>query len=141
MQDLETAKQRLNQRGLTLSIVKNEKIIFESKTHGISDFLEAVERLKSKLEGSSIADRVVGKAVAFLCAYANVQAVFAETLSRSAKALLEKYGIYHEWDNLVERILDAGKTETCPFEKLAENFSDPEEAYKKLKEKLKETLS
>ena len=38
-------------------------------------------------------------------------------------------------------ILDAGKTETCPFEKLAENFSDPEEAYKKLKEKLKETLS
>jgi len=51
LQDLEKAKQRLTKRGLTLSIVKNEKIIFESKTHGISDFLEAVERLKSKLEG------------------------------------------------------------------------------------------
>lgn len=136
MYDLEMAKRRLKERGLTLSIVKNEEIIFESKTHGISSFLEAIEKLKDKLEGSSVADTVAGKAVAFLCVYANIQAFFAETLSRKAKALLEEHNIHHEWKNLVEKILNFNKTEACPFEKLTAEISDPKEAYQRLKEQI-----
>jgi len=132
MQDLEIAKKRLNEKGLALSVVKDVEIIFESVSHGISGFLEAVEKLEERLEGASVADRVVGKAIALLCVYANVKAVYAMTLSERAKVVLEKHAIHHELDNLVESILDINKVGMCPFERLATEISDPAEAYERL---------
>jgi len=80
MQDLEIAKERLNEEGLALSVVKGGEMIFESVSHGISGFLEAVERLEEKLEGASVADRVVGKAIALLCVYAKVRALYLKSM-------------------------------------------------------------
>jgi len=133
-QDLTLAKKRLlSEESLTLSIAKNGEIIFENSSHGISGFLKAIEKLGDKLEGASVADRVIGKAIAILCVYAKVKGVYAITLSKGAKAVFEKYVVYHEWDNLVENIMDANKADKCPFEKLATKISSPREAYKKLK--------
>lgn len=133
MQDLEIAKKRMNEKGLALSIVKNSEIIFESVSHGISGVLEAIEKLGDKLEDASVADRVAGKAIALLCVYAKVKAIYAMTLSKGAKAVFENHAIYHERDNLVESILDIDKAGICPFEKLATEISDPLEAYERLK--------
>jgi hypothetical protein len=123
----------MNEKGLTLSIVKNAEIIFDSVSHGISGFLEAVEKLGDRLEGASVADRVAGKAIALLCVYAKVKAVYAVTLSKRAKAVFEKHVIYHEQGNLVESILDIDRAGICPFEKLATEISDTLEAYERLK--------
>jgi len=133
MQDLETAKNSLAKKGLTLSIAKNGDIIFETVSNGISGLLEAIEKLLNGLEGASVADRVAGKAVALLCVYARVKAVYAVILSKRAKDVLEKYAVHHEWDNLVENILDVNKVKMCPFEKLAEEISNPRDAYRRLK--------
>ena len=133
MQDLEVAKKRLNEKSLTLSIVKNGEIIFETVSNGISGFLEAIEKFGDGLEGTSVADRVTGKAIALLCVYAKVKAVYALILSKGAKSLFEKHAIHHEWNELVENILDVNKTRICPFEKLAKEISDPKNAYRKLK--------
>jgi len=133
MQDLETAKNSLVKKGLTLSIVKNGDTIFETVSNGISGPLEAIEKLGDGLEGASVADRVAGKAVALLCIYARVKAVYATILSKRAKDVFEKYALYHEWDNLVENILDINKAGTCPFEKLAGQISNPRDAYRRLK--------
>jgi hypothetical protein len=132
MQDLEIAKKRLSEKRLTLSIVKNGEIIFETVSNGISGLLEAIENLNS-IEEASVADRVVGKAIALLCAYAKAKAVYAATLSVGAKDVLEKYSVYHEWKDLVENILDIYKVGICPFEKLATEISNPKDAYRKLK--------
>lgn len=133
-QDLTLAKKRLaEEESLTLTIAKKGKIIFETYSHGISGFLEAIERLGDTLRGASVADKVVGKAIALLCVYKNVKMVYAATLSKRAKAFFEKHGVYHEWDELVENILNFKKTGICPFEKLATEISDPNEAYKRLK--------
>jgi hypothetical protein len=131
--DLETAKRGLSERHLTLSVVKGGHVIFEAKTHGVSGFMEAVEELKEKLDGASVADRVVGKAIALLCVYVNVRAVYAATISKAAKALLEGNSVYLEWDSLVENILGADKSKTCPFEQLVDRIADPADAYRKLK--------
>jgi formylmethanofuran dehydrogenase subunit E len=131
--DLETAKKRLDEKSLTLSIVKNCKIIFETASHGVSGFLEAIETVGDQLEEASIADRIVGKAIAFLCVYAKVKAVYTVILSKEAKAVFEKNMMYHEWDSLVENILNINKTGICPFEKLAKEISNPNSAYRKLK--------
>ena len=133
MQDLEVAKKRLNEKSLTLSIVKNGEIIFETVSNGISGFLEAIEKFGDGLEGTSVADRVTGKAIALLCVYAKVKAVYALILSKGAKSVFEKHAIHHEWNELVENILDVNKTRICPFEKLAKEISNPKNAYRKLK--------
>jgi hypothetical protein len=131
--DLEIAKRGLSERHLSLSIVKGRCVIFESKTHGVLGFMQAVEKFKDRLSGASVADRVVGKAIALLCVYVNVKAVYAMTISRAAKALLEGNAVYLQWDTLVENILDADKSKTCPFEQLVERITDPSDAYRKLK--------
>jgi uncharacterized membrane protein YccC len=52
--------------------------------------MEPVEELKDRLDGASVADRVVGKAIALLCVFVNLRAVYAATISRAAKRLLKK---------------------------------------------------
>ena len=133
MQDLEIAKKRLNKTRLTLSIVKNGKIIFDTVSSGISGFLEAIEKFGDGLEGTSVADRVTGKAIALLCVYARVKAVYALILSKGAKSVFEKHAIHHEWNELVENILDVNKTRICPFENLAKEISNPMNAYGRFK--------
>jgi hypothetical protein len=131
--DLELAKRRMRDEALTLCIAKGGKVIFEGASRGISGFLDAVESLGGKLEGASVADRVVGRAVALLCVDSRVRAVYASTLSRDAKRLFDGFSVRVEWAELVESILDAERMDTCPFERLATGIVDPKDAYGKLK--------
>jgi hypothetical protein len=133
MRDLETARKCLDEKGLTLSIVKEGEIVFETESRGMSAFLGAIERFEDKLKGASIADKVIGKAVALLCVHAKVNAVYAPILSRKAKALLEENSICVEWETLVQNVLNADKAATCPFEELAVEIADPKDAYRKFK--------
>jgi hypothetical protein len=135
MQDLKIAKKRLNENGLTLSIVKNGEVVFETASSGVSGFLEAIEKFRKALEEASVADRIVGKAIALLCVYAKVKAIYATVLSKKAKEVLEENTIHGEWKFLVENILNVNKTELCPFEKMAAEISSPKDAYEKLKAK------
>jgi hypothetical protein len=139
MTDLDIAKSELYEENLTLAIVKNSEVLFETKNHRISGFLDAVEKLGGKLEGASLADRVAGKAIALLCVYAKIREVYAAVLSRKAQAVFEQNKIRGQWRELVDNVLNADKTGMCPFEKAAVNISDPEKAYKAFK-RLREDL-
>lgn len=133
MDDLETAKQRLKDKKLSLVFVKNSKPIFETNTEGLVGFLQAIEKLSDNLSGASVADKIVGNAAALLCAYSNVKAAFAVTLSKSGLEILNTYNVRCEFENLVPTILNMKKTDKCPFEKLVENTTNPKEAYEKIK--------
>ena len=140
MSDLDIAKTELYEEQLTLAIVHNGAILFETKSHRISGFLNAVETLGDKLEGASLADRVAGKAIALLCVYAKIRAVYATVLSRKAQAVFRQNNINVQWRELVDNVLDADKSGVCPFEKAAADLSDPRQAYrafKTLRENLK----
>jgi hypothetical protein len=129
MSDLDTAKSRLLEENLTLVIVKNSEVLFETGSHRISGFLGAIEQLGAGLEGAAVADRVAGKAIALLCVYAKISEVYAEVLSRQAKAVFEENGIPCLWRELVDNILDLNRSGVCPFEKTASDIFDPERAY------------
>lgn len=133
MNDLEIAKTQLHRKELTLAIVKNGEVLFETRSHRISGFLGAIEQFGSKLEGAAVADRVAGKAIALLCVYAKISDVYAEVLSEKAKAVFDENGIRHEWKELVTNILNLNKSQVCPFEKAAAEISDPKDAYKAFK--------
>jgi hypothetical protein len=139
MNDLDVAKTELFEENLTLAIVKNSAVLYETKSRRISGFLDAVEKLGEELSGASLADRVAGKAVALLCVYAGIREVYAAVLSRKAHAVFKKHKISVEWRELVENVLDADKSDVCPFERAAADISDPEQAYwafRALREKL-----
>jgi hypothetical protein len=140
MKDIEIAKHVLCEKELTLAIVKNGDMLFETRSHRISGFLGAIEQFGEKLEGASLADRVAGKAIALLCVYARIEEVYAEILSRKAKTVFEQNGIRHECRELVENVLDLNKSDVCPFEKAAVGVSDPKDAYRTFKA-LQESLN
>jgi hypothetical protein len=129
MNALEIAKHALYEKELTLAIVKNDEVMFETRSHRISGLLAAIEKFGDALEGASLADRVAGKAIALLCVYAKIKEVYAEILSKKAKAAFEENGISYEWKDLVDNILDVNKSGACPFEKAANDISDPKDAY------------
>ncbi|MBK5133367.1 DUF1893 domain-containing protein [Candidatus Bathyarchaeota archaeon] len=133
MNDLEIAKNELKTKDLTLAIVKAGELIFKTKDHKIAGFLNAIEKFGQSLEGSSIADRVVGKAIALLCVYVNVKAIYAKVISAKAKKVLEQNQISHEWTSIVNEILDSETNQVCPFEMKAKSLSDPKDTYFELR--------
>ena len=140
MTDLDIAKTELYEEQLTLAIVKNGTVLFQAKSHRITGFLDAIEKYGSELEGSSLADRVVGKAIALLCVYAKIREVYASVLSRKAYAVLKQNKISVQWKELVDNVLNVNKNDMCPFEKAATEITDPEKAYnsfKRVRENLK----
>lgn len=132
-QDLELAKLRLKNQDLSLVIVKKGKVIFETRKQGITGFLEAIETFDKNLVSSSIADKIVGVAAAMLCVFAGISSVFAITISESGIKTLEENNIAYEFKKKVSNIMNRDKTDVCPFEKIAMNTVDSENAFKKLK--------
>ncbi len=133
MLDLKLAEERLYTCELTLVIVKNGEVFFETDSHRISGFIKAIEQLGPQLREASVADRVAGKALALLCVYAGVRDIYAEVLSRKAQAVFEKNHISMEWRHLVDNVLDLNKSGVCPFEQVAAGLSDPAESFEVFK--------
>lgn len=132
-QDLEIAKLKLIEDDLSLVIVNNGKVVFETKKQGINGFLQAIEKLNKTLVAASVADKIVGVAAAMLCVYAGVSSVFALTLSEGGLGVLEDNNIVCLFEKKVSNILNRSKNDVCPFEKVAMDSGNSEEAYVKLK--------
>ena len=132
-EDLKLAKQRLRQKNLSLVIVKKDRVLFETSSHGIGDLLKAINQLKNNMKGSSVADRIVGQAAALLFVFSGVRRVFAVTASDGGIKVLTNNSIPCEVETRVTNVLNLKKSDICPFEKLVANLSDPEKAYEVLK--------
>ena len=131
--DLGSAKQTLFEGGLTLAVAKNGKILFKSRSHGVSDMLAMIDELGTQADGASLADSVVGRAAALLCVYSRVIAVYGARMSEGAAAILRVRGICYESGTLVPRILNREKNDICPFDRAVMATEDPSVALEKLK--------
>ena len=103
MSDIEKAKEKLA-KDTTCVLVKEDKIIL-SKDKGIAPILKLINAGKN-LENFSLADRIVGKAVALLVVYAKIREVYAEVLSEKGKAVLIKYNVKFSYKTLTEKIIN-----------------------------------
>src|ERR1700690_999390 len=104
MQDLEITKKKLYSKQLTLAIVKNNKLLFETDSHRISGFIHAIDTLGTQLNGASVADRVAGTALALLCLYTGIREVYAEVLSKKAQTLFQENKVFCQWEQLVDNV-------------------------------------
>lgn len=88
------------------------------------------------LKGFSAADRVVGRATAFLYVLLGVKEVYARVMSQPAAEVLIAHGITAQAGSLVEGIINRKGTDPCPFEAAVMDIQDAEEALTAIRRKM-----
>ena len=124
--DLALAKQLLTTEEHTCVLCRGQHI-YTSTRRGVAPLLDWLDS-GLDLRGFSAADRVIGKATAYLYRLLGVKEVFARVISRPATQVLENHGIPAHWDTLVEGIQNRQKTGPCPMEHATRNCTTTEEA-------------
>lgn len=132
MTDLAVAKNALLNH--TLALAKNGEIITSDK-RGVAPMVDFLREGK-ELSGFSAADKVVGKAAAILFIKAGIKELYAETVSKSAKELLESFGVGLSFKTLVPYIINRDKTGMCPMESTVLSVSDVDAGVELIFEKL-----
>ena len=132
--DLQKARQLLDEDNYTCVLCKDD--ITHTSTHrGVAPLLNWLDS-GADLRGFSAADRVIGRATAFLYYLLGVKAVFARVMSRPALEILNQYGIPASWESLVDAIENRQKTGPCPMEHATRNSTNPEEALSAVRQTL-----
>ena len=90
--------------------------------------------------GLSAADKVVGKATAFLYVLLGVKAVYAPVISAPAFAVLQRFGVDASCDRVVEAIFNRDRTGFCPMETAVRDLDDPAAAYARVLEVLRQGI-
>lgn len=125
-QDLQKAKQYLHTQGYTFVAVKNEDL-FVSKKRGVAPLLEQIDS-NTLLNGFSVADKVVGKASAFLYLILQPAAVYTDLISLPALELLRQNNIPIEYKDQTQAIRNRTNTGFCPMETAVKSCYFPQEA-------------
>lgn len=125
MNDLLLAKQILTAGNSVFVLVKEGTVVASGTESGAVELLSVLLRLGPKAYGASLADKVVGKAVALMAAYAGIVAVDARLASAPALAFLRARGIAAESDVMVPQILNRSGDGPCPLEKLSLPITEP----------------
>lgn len=84
------------------------------------------------------ADKVVGKATAFLYCLLGVRGVYARVMSEPAGEVLRRFGIETHCDALVRHIINRKGDGICPFEEAVWTETEPAAAWQCIARKLEQ---
>ena len=132
--DLLQARELLAAENLAFVLVQQGRVLARGSDHGVVELLAAVDRLGPAVRGASLADKVVGKAVAMIVAFAGIGAVDTPLASEAAEQVLRSRGIALHAAALVPQILNRRGDGPCPLEQLTQPFTEPGAALVKLRE-------
>ena len=133
MDNLNKAKKLLQDHSLVL--VKENDIYIEDDK-GLKPLLSFINK-NINLKGFSLADKIIGRAAAFLIIKLNIKEVYTKTISKGAYELLINNNVDISYDNMVDKILNKDKTGLCPMEECVININNPEDAYNEIIKKIK----
>jgi len=124
----------LHNERLTLVVKSADGTIHRFTQRGVKDLLTLVTQSPEILNGSSIADKAVGKAAAACMADGGTRQVWADVMSTSALALLQNHGVKAECGQLVHHIINRTGDDWCPMERLSRGLDDPEAIIQKIQD-------
>ena len=133
--DLEKAKVEYNTGKYTLVICKDEDII-KSDLTGIRPLMKLIDD-KKECKGYSAADKIVGRAAAFLYTLLGIKNVYGEIMSKGAIEILKKNGIYYEYKTLTDYIENRKKNGICPMDDAVKEIEDAKTACEAIRNKMK----
>ncbi len=125
--DLLQAKKRLFADNLTCALVRGETV-YTSTLRGVRPLVQWAQSGEN-LRGVCAADKVVGKATAFLYVHLGAHAVYARVISETALVVLRDHDIETAYDTLVPYIINRQGDGMCLFEKAVLSITDPENAF------------
>lgn len=129
--DLNKARQILEQGGHTC-VLCHEDNIYTDDRRGVRPLLDFLARSQD-WSSFCAADKVVGKAAAFLYQLMGIRALYAQVVSEPAAKVLEAAGISLSYALLVPAIRNRTDTGFCPMETAVWELDDPQEALAVLK--------
>ena len=122
--------------GAAVVAARNGVIVAVEEGRGIGPLLKLLDGMK--LQGALVADKVIGRAAAAICAQGGARKVCTPLAGKGAAELLGKRGIALEAEQTVERILNRDKTDSCPMEKAVAGMDDPAKMVETLRKKVAE---
>ena len=137
--DLEQAKALLENEEYTCAACRAGET-FVSMEHGVRPLMRWLDE-GTDLSSASIADRIVGKAAAFLYVLLGVRTVYAPLMSVPAQETLRAHGIEAIADTVVPAIRNRTDTGFCPMESTVWDISEPREAKAALERKISEMMA
>ena len=126
-QAMKKAKETFAQGNYTCVWCRDDELL-TSKEAGLRPLLTRIREGKD-LNEFYAADKIVGRAAAFLYVKLGAAGVYAPVMSRGAKELLAEYNIPAEADELTENIRNRQNTGLCPMECAVSSCGSPEAAY------------
>ena len=131
---LDRAKMLLDKTDCTCVLCGND-VILTDKRRGVRPLLDLLNG-NADVTGFSVADKVVGKAAAYLYCLLGIKELYAGVISRPALAVLERYHIFVEYGRLVPAIQNRSGDGPCPMESAVWEIDDPQQALSAILTKL-----
>jgi len=122
--------------GRTCAIIAQGKLL-QSTRRGVAPLVEWVQA-EENCRGGFAADKVVGKAAAYLYVLLKVQSVYARVMSEAAEDVFVRFGIAYEYESKVPAIRNRDGTGFCPMEQAVWNTDEPETAYERIIKRMEE---
>lgn len=134
MYDLNRAIETLSSGEYTCVLCKGEQIV-TSQARGVKPLVSWYVSGRD-FSGFCAADKVVGRATAFMYALLGVKAVYAGIVSRSALEVLAQAGIEARYGLAVPHIINRRGDGICPFEEAVLSIQDAPSAYLAIRGKM-----
>ena len=131
---IEKARKMLEQGSYTC-VICGENLTLTATERGVKPLAAWLEEGRN-LENCWAADKVVGKATAYLYCLLKVRGVYARVVSRPALEVLRANGIEARYDTLAEYIINRRGDGMCPFEQTVLESDDPASAWALIRQKL-----
>ena len=139
MTDVERAKALLTEGGYTVVLCHGDATHTDTR-RGVAPLLALLDRGED-VSAFAAADKVVGKAAAFLYLRLGVAILHAAVISTSALDLLAAHGVTVTYDTLVPAIRNRAGDGYCPMETVTLPLTDPVEAEIAIRKRLAEMTS
>ena len=133
--DFQKAKEEFNTGKYTLVICKDEDII-KSDITGIRPLMNLIDT-KKDYKDYSAADKIVGRAAAFLYSLLHIKNLYGEVMSKGAIEILKNAGIYSEYKTITDFTENRTKTGICPMDEAVKNIDNPIDACEAIRNKMK----
>ena len=138
-QDTVTAAKLLYERQASFVLCKGKTTVIETEA-GLGPLFSVLKKGEN-FSGFCAADKIVGKAAAFLYVRLGVREVYAPIMSDAAIYTLARHGIYPICERSVVDIMNQDRTNLCPIEKLVEELCDVNQAVSVLEQYFRQEKS
>lgn len=133
---LRKAKETLESGGYTC-VLTDGTSVYTSNLRGVKPLVQFLESGNIP-SGFSAADKVIGRATAYLYVLLGVREVYAQIISEPAAEVLRAKGIHVQYGTLVPNIINRKGDGICPFEAAVMEITEPSLAYEAILSKMKE---